>query len=230
MYQKIYQLWKEIGLDGFWGDFFDVRFYLIFLLRGRKRENIIDIGCGSGVISYFVNSSLKIGIDLSNEALQNAKKLNPKMELIQASMYNLPIKHKSIKTVLSAHVIQALPEDMRIKACNEIKNITSKDGEIYMTCANLMSEHFQEKIKNIKSINFNPHELIKIFSEGYNVDLKGYGPYSKNIMFLLKFIYKIPESVIEILKIEELIQSKLLLKKKIHRGKGCILICKKRVD
>ena len=32
MYQKIYQLWGKIGKDRFWGDLFDVRFYLVGIL------------------------------------------------------------------------------------------------------------------------------------------------------------------------------------------------------
>ena len=228
MYQKIYQLWGKIGKDRFWGDLFDVRFYLIYLLKNNEKNNIIDLGCGPGIISHFANSPLKIGIDFSFEALQKAKNLNPEMELIQASMFDLPIKENTIKTVLSAHVIQATPKDQRKKACNEIKRISSKEGEIYMTWANLSSKQYKEKVQNIELVDFDYNELNEFFSEEYNVSIKGYGPYSKKVMYIFKIIYKIPESIVEIFKIEEWIQRKLLIDKKIKNGKGCIMICKKR--
>jgi len=151
------------------------------------------------------------------------------MELIQASMFELPIKQNCIKTILSAHVIQATPKDQRIIACNEIKRISSERGEIYMTWANLKSKHYKEKVKNLKSLDFSHDELIEFFSKNYDVNIKGYGPYSKKIMFPCKLIYKIPEKIVEILKIEEFIQSRLLSKKFIHKGKGCIMICKKKI-
>ena len=230
LYQKIYRLWKTIGLDRFWGDLFDVRFYLIYLLKKNTKENIIDLGCGPGVISFFADASLKIGIDHSFEALRKAKNLIPEMELIQASMFDLPIKKNCIKTVLSAHVIQATPKDQRMKVYNEIERVSSDRGEIYMTWANLKSKHYdQEKIKNSKFSDFNYEELIKFFENNYEVNIKGYGPYSKKIMFPLKLIYKIPEQIVDILKIEECIQSILLSKKFLHEGRGCIMICKKKI-
>ena len=43
MHRRVYEIWKNIGLKYFWGDKFDSRFYIAFLIENNKKENIVDI-------------------------------------------------------------------------------------------------------------------------------------------------------------------------------------------
>jgi len=66
-------MFKRVGLEHFWGDFFDSRFYIAWLLSKKKDTMILDIGCGAGVLLHSTQAPLKVGTDVSFEYLKNAK-------------------------------------------------------------------------------------------------------------------------------------------------------------
>ncbi len=92
MFKKVMKAWKKIGMDYFWGDLFDVRFFVINLIRKDNVGITLDLGCGVGMISHFANSKLKVGLELQEKSIKNAKILNPEMELIIGDIRYLPFK------------------------------------------------------------------------------------------------------------------------------------------
>ena len=106
--KKIMSVWNEVGMNYFWGDLFDVRFFIINLIKKDKVERILDLGCGVGIISHFVNADLKIGLELQEKSIREAKKLNPKMELIRGDIRFLPFQNDVFPKILSIHSLSSM--------------------------------------------------------------------------------------------------------------------------
>ena len=59
----------------YWGDDYDVRFYLITKLKKIKNKSILDVGGGIGIINSEINSNnLRINLDLTFQDLMVCEK------------------------------------------------------------------------------------------------------------------------------------------------------------
>jgi len=229
--QKILNMFKKVGMEYFFGDLFDARFYVAYLLSQKQTEFLLDIGCGSGVLLNCSNASLKIGLDTSLESLKKAKILNPKMELIQGDATQLPFKNNYFSNIIAMHLIPVVhisKGDDWIKSANEIKRISAKNSEIILTGANRMSRHF-EKTHSLKSRKeyLAYQKQVDFFKKEFEVKVEGYGPHSKKIMYPLKILYKIPNRIMESLRINRLLYRSLRSKRYLKNGRSYVIICKK---
>jgi len=231
MNKKILNMFKKVGMEYFFGDFFDARFYVAELLSRKKTKVVLDIGCGAGVLLNCANSSLKIGLDSSFESIKKAKILNPKMELIQGDATQLPFKNNYFSNIIAMHlipVVHILQGDDWLKSANEIKRIATKNCEIILTGANRMSKHF-EKTHSLEDRKkyLTYQEQVDFFKNGFDVLVEGYGPHSKKIMYPLKIICKIPDRITESLRINRLLFRFLRSKRYLKNGRSYVIICKK---
>jgi len=232
MHKKVYNLWKKIGPKYFWGDFLDSRFYIAYLISRWKDERVVDVGCGAGVLLYFSNAKLKIGLDLSLDSLKVAKTLNdPKMELIQADSRFIPLKSNEFSKILAIHIISALnirDKEGIEKIMSEIKRLSSKKVEIIIAGANRRSRFFREKYskeENQSYLHFS--DIVDFFNNDFIVNAEGYGAFSKPSMYLLRLFYKIPEKFVEFSGIEKAIFKILKSKKFLINGRSYIITCKR---
>jgi ubiquinone/menaquinone biosynthesis C-methylase UbiE len=92
----------------YWGDDFDVRYYLVSQLRRIQNELVLDVGGGIGIIiSEMDKSNLRINLDLAFQDLVMCKqKVDPTIEVICASMTNLPFREKSFSCVICSHILE----------------------------------------------------------------------------------------------------------------------------
>jgi ubiquinone/menaquinone biosynthesis C-methylase UbiE len=229
LYRKIYQTWQKIGIKYFWGDFFDSRFYIAYLISKKKTDVILDIGCGAGVLLHFAHSTLKIGIDVSLESLKAAKNNGFKMELIQADVRNLPLRDKYFTNILAVQIISQFDMiEERSKICNEIKRVAAKHSEILIAGPNKKSRHVIKKHDELLESSYTHYtEIVKYFDSDFHVKAEGYGPFSKIIMYPLKIIYKIPDKIIETLMIERLLHRLLRSKRFLKDGRSYVIFCKR---
>lgn len=210
----------------FWGDLFDCRFYVADLLHNKKLDIILDIGCGVGVLSYISNAKLKVGLELQIESIKKAKKLNPDMQIIRGDIRFLPFRENFFHTILSIHSLSSLAKnDERIKALSEIKRVlSSKQGEIIITAANLRSNHYEKKFSLEERFGYVYYkELIDNLQKDFEIRIEGYNPYSRYVLAVLRrIVMKIPESVI----IDKLVFRILKSKKFLKNGRSFVMICK----
>lgn len=233
MHKKVYNLWKEIGTKYFWGDLLDSRFYIAYLVSKWEDRMVLDIGCGAGVLLYFSNSNLKIGLDLSFDSLKVAKSLkDPNMEVIQADSRFIPLKSDKFSKILASHIISSaiLQEDKegQTKIMKEIKRLSSKNSEIIIAGANRTSKFFKKKYskkQNQSYIHFS--EITKFFKDDFVVNVEGYGSFSKPTMKLFQLIYKIPENIAEFSGIESLVFKILKSKRFLTDGRSYVISCKR---
>ena len=100
-------------------------------------ENVLDVGCGSGVLTILASERVGStgavhGIDPSpgmvSLAQEKAKKSGSKAEFRLAVVEDLPFPDASFDVVLSSLMIHHLPEDVRRKGFQEIKRVLRPGG------------------------------------------------------------------------------------------------------
>jgi 2-polyprenyl-6-hydroxyphenyl methylase/3-demethylubiquinone-9 3-methyltransferase len=130
--------WEAEFSTGFWD-------YLDSSLRERARsaiigmycqhfskgENILDVGCGLGTLTDFLNVSQKkkyLGIDISEKAIKKAK------EYKKASFKNVEFDEfkttKKFNIIVFGEVLYSMDE---VKTFNKVLNLLSKDGKIIIS-------------------------------------------------------------------------------------------------
>lgn len=177
-FTRIKQKIQSIDPVRWWGDDYDVRFYLVSKIKKINHQTILDIGGGVGIISSELNSNnMRINVDVSFSDLLTCKnKVDSKIETVCASMTNLPFVDNIFDTVICANILEvAKSEDVKnnnIKIKNSVKyfptvknvldnanSILKNNGLLYITTPN--NAYFQG---NKMSYNELKYVLEHIFS------------------------------------------------------------------
>ena len=93
----------SINPDRWWGDDFDIRFYLISKLKSIKNESVLDIGGGIGIISSEINdSNTRVNLDFSFQDLKTCNlKTDKNIQNICGAITNFPFEDSSFHSVIS---------------------------------------------------------------------------------------------------------------------------------
>ena len=164
---------QSIDSKKWWGDDFDVRFYLISQIQKIKNSKILDIGGGIGIISSeFDKSNLCVNLDSSFKDLIICKnKMNTNIHNVCASMINLPFKESSFEYTICANILevgksidcknkksnQNYPSINKI--LNESKRILKCEGNLLITTPN--NSYYNSEKLTYKELHTS---LNKVFS------------------------------------------------------------------
>ena len=171
-YKKIKQKILDTDPARFWGDEFDVRFYLASKVRSIQDSKVLDLGGGIGIISSEIpESNFVINMDISYDDLTKAKMFQC-IENLVSTMKSLPFKNSSFDYVICAHMLEvAKIIDLREKntglptvknVLREINRVLKNDGRMILTTCNnryyktdkLEYEELKDFLKNhFKEIN-----------------------------------------------------------------------------
>ncbi len=88
-------------------------------------ESILEAGCGEGFIISQLESGLKVGIDISCDAIKWADEHWEGTHFLCGDIFHLPFKNNSFDLVLSLEVLEHLEEPE--KALNELKRVAGKE-------------------------------------------------------------------------------------------------------
>ena len=180
--EKIKEKICTIDPNRWWGDDFDVRFYLISEIKKIRKKNILDVGGGIGIISSEIHSdNNRINLDLSNEDLKKCLKENGhEIECVCGSMTNLPFKNDSFDVIIAANILEVAKEidiekDGKLPTVSKtIKESTSAlktKGILFITTPN--NEYY-------KTIKLTYSELFNSLSEFFpNPKIYFYNTYAK---------------------------------------------------
>ncbi len=144
---------KEIGL---WQSE-DILFNKLF----KKTDSILDLGCGAGrttLALYKQGFENILGIDLSETAIKNAKKLakqqNLDLTFMIANALSLPFEDNSFDgAIFSFNGLFCIPKkENRLKALQEIKRVLKPNAQLVFTAHNrelmkMFKAHFKEEEK-----------------------------------------------------------------------------------
>jgi SAM-dependent methyltransferase len=91
---------------------------------------VIDLGCSSGYLLADLRASLPgatlIGVDLVTSGLRRARAQAPDAVLLQADVCSLPLRDSSVDVVVSANLLEHVPDDER--ALTEIARVLRPGG------------------------------------------------------------------------------------------------------
>jgi 2-polyprenyl-3-methyl-5-hydroxy-6-metoxy-1,4-benzoquinol methylase len=109
----------------------------ISFLKFQKSENILDVGCGIGMLGNQIKRKFKVnvfGVDSNRQAISEAKKLgvNAKLADIEG---RLPYEKAFFDKIFCVQVIEHIvnPDAM----LQEIRRVLKKDGMLIITTPNL---------------------------------------------------------------------------------------------
>ena len=152
-FTQIKQKFEKAKSKRYWGDDFDVRYYLASKLKQIENKVILDIGGGIGIISSELNNSNSItNLDLSFEDLKISKNSYEEVSVINSSMINLPFADETFDIIICSHILEIAKEfdlkneNVKINSINEyptvnrvleqMYKILKKDGIGYITTPN----------------------------------------------------------------------------------------------
>lgn len=108
------------------------------ILKGLANtvNSILDLGCGEGTrLNYLFSENKKIiGIDISEKALELAKRRYPKIKFIQADLEKIPLEDNGFELIYSAYVLEHLEKPAKV--ISEAIRITAKDGFLVLIAPN----------------------------------------------------------------------------------------------
>lgn len=99
-----------------------------------KNARVLDLGCGPGIDSQkLVKYGLSVdGLDLSDELLAIAKKINPSLTFTQGDMRKLPYRDNKFEGVFAKASLLHIPKKDMPKVINEIKRVLKPSGIVHI--------------------------------------------------------------------------------------------------
>lgn len=109
----------------------DIERFVKLLKKNQNNPKVLDIGCGPGRdAKTFVEEDIEvIGIDISEEMLNIARKTVPDAEFKKIDMRNLPFDSNSFDGIWSAGSLQHIPKEEMDELLSDLYRVL-KDGGI----------------------------------------------------------------------------------------------------
>ncbi len=119
----------------------------------KKKEKILDLGCGNGRFSQYLENTCYAGVDFSEELIKQARERFPNKHFQQGDALNLPFADNTFDKVYSIAMIHQIPGKInREKALEEIRRVTKKNGTAFLTVWNIKKN--DKVLKNNKTTFF----------------------------------------------------------------------------
>ena len=173
LFNNIKKKFELIDSNRYWGDDYDVRFFLVSQLKKIKNKRILDIGGGIGIISSELDKSNQIiNLDLSKNDLTKCKINNNNVLLINGSMTELPLNDHYFDIVICSHLLE-------IAKFLDIKNQNQSNTKKYPTVEKVLKEIHRVLKNNSKLYLTTPnnayyqsskltyHELIGVIQNSF---------------------------------------------------------------
>lgn len=109
--------------------------------KKHKVKTILDVGCGTGRLIKFLNSSGfdAKGCDISKTAVELTNKINRKKVSIVAPAQKLPFPDNTFDLVISISTIEHLTNSQANKFILEAKRVLKKRGYLFLVTPNYLT-------------------------------------------------------------------------------------------
>jgi len=184
--KQIMVKFRKYAPDFWWGDPFDVRFYLISELKKIREEKILDIGCGPGIILSEITGAdrLKIGLDISKNVLKIAKTIGGDSQFVLGDMHHMPLRDNVFDCIIIANSFsrfdfQIDPKIAEIatpdRLVREVYRILNTSGKLFLTTPN--KEH--KTYKHASKVDY--QTLCSLLQGNFHFSVCGFNPFPFSI-------------------------------------------------
>lgn len=171
-----------------------------------QRFRLLDIGCGTGDILYFLNPAYGLGIDSSSEMIKIAKKKYKKIRNLEFATRDIEesVPNKKFDYIILLDVVEHLTDISR--AFKNISNMMTSKTSLIVSMANpfwetplMILEKFKLKMPEGPHNRITEQELISIMNK-YDLKLSQKRVYLPDLNlpllsnFALIFVYEIVKS------------------------------------
>lgn len=149
-------------------------------LMGKEEQTILDVGCGNGTFMYVFNKDRKFkvtGIDIFEEDLKKAEKLNIYNKLVKGDVTKLKFGNKSFDIVISNHVIEHLTKNDGQKFLNKLEKVAKRKVIVITPLGFRKQEGYSGNVFQEHKSGWYPKDFIK---RGYSVIGQGLSVYYTN--------------------------------------------------
>lgn len=127
-----------------WDDLVPLKQYV------KKGDQVLDLACGNGRL-YLLLRDLSIsylGVDYSEELLEQAREKFPRLEFKYGELTNIPAKDQEFDVVFCLAAFHHLPDrKTRLKSLQEMKRALKPNGRLIMTNWNIYSDWGKKKLE-----------------------------------------------------------------------------------
>lgn len=118
------------------------RRYQISLAKLREGEKVLEVGCGTGVLSVLAKRRVREkgiveGIDIApkmvRKACEKAKKGNLEIGFRTASIDQLPYRDEFFDVVISGFMFHHLPVSVKARGLREVYRVLKRDGRFLLS-------------------------------------------------------------------------------------------------
>jgi len=136
--------------------------------RLKKEGNIIDVGCGSGLLEQKLNKFDIVGIQDSNELLSLARKKSKNL-FVKGSAENLPFLKEEFKIGIINLSVKYIKNWKR--AISELSSVISNDGDLFAFFVNpdIEIKHLKAFKNGDISNNINLDDLEDYISKFFRI-------------------------------------------------------------
>lgn len=115
--------------------------YFLDFISAKKGEHVLDLGCGNGVFSQWLNEiGCQVhGLDFSFKALKQARGFQSVS--VQGDVAHLPFQSEIFDRVVFIEVLEHVPPNVEQAVLAEIRRVLKPDGELVLhTSPNRIAE------------------------------------------------------------------------------------------
>ncbi len=111
------------------------RFYvdLVKTLVIRDGDAVLDVGCGTGTVLFYVRESRSVrgyGLDVSEQMIAVAKEKNPGFSFVTGDSAKLPYENGSMDVIMACMAYHHFPEQKRFR--EEALRVLKPGGSLYI--------------------------------------------------------------------------------------------------
>lgn len=112
--------------------------------RSPRARTLLHLGCGGGHIDYTLKKHFDItGVDISDDMLSLARRLNPDVEYLLGDMRSVRLDRVFDAVVIADSIAYMLTES-ELRAAFETAFVHLRAGGVFLTYAEATREHFKQ--------------------------------------------------------------------------------------